>query len=340
MRTSTTLGLVLLLASAGTTMGQTGAPAPPVQVVTNPPRPPMTLWGFLGLSEDRIGRCCARFRRSQAGKLLTNLTKPVGLITGGVIGPSPGSSPVPPPPPASSGPPAGGVTPAGGSADGGVVRAADAAPGNGGSAGSDPAAGPKAIQSASAKIKAYQAEAAATVAAIDELATLDCNYWPEAKKALITALRVNRIECVRLAAARALGRGCCCNKDTIDALRIAVSGSVEDGNPAESSMRVKAAAFTALQHCLSRPDPIPPGTSDALPDLAPIEAPVPASYPVTRPVGARRVEGNRYEARLRARSDRQVLADAWRTLAVLSRSAETTRPSGDRLDTASDRLAR
>jgi hypothetical protein len=48
----------------------------------------------------------------------------------------------------------------------------------------------------------------------------------------------------------ALGTGCCCNAETIQALAITVSGSEKDGNPAELSERVKAAAEVALYHCL------------------------------------------------------------------------------------------
>jgi len=68
---------------------------------------------------------------------------------------------------------------------------------------------------------------------------------------LINALRTDRNECVRLEAAYALGRGCCCNKLTIEKLRLTVEGSDKDGNPPETSMRVRAAAAAALNHCLT-----------------------------------------------------------------------------------------
>jgi hypothetical protein len=83
------------------------------------------------------------------------------------------------------------------------------------------------------------------------LAGADCHYWPEVTDALIGSLRADRNECVRLAAALALNHGCCCNRATIKALTITVSGSNEDGNPSETSERVKAAAMAALVHCLS-----------------------------------------------------------------------------------------
>ena len=40
-----------------------------------------------------------------------------------------------------------------------------------------------------------------------------------------------------------LNSGCCCNKETIEALNICVAGEDKDGNPPETSARVKGAAF-------------------------------------------------------------------------------------------------
>src|SRR5207248_6163987 len=104
---------------------------------------------------------------------------------------------------------------------------------------------------AAAKIKKDEAEAKARRAAVRYLGTVNCHYWPEAEAALIGSLRGDRNECVRWEAAMALGSGCCCTKKTIAALDITVTGSDKDGNPSETSERVRAAAMSALQHCLS-----------------------------------------------------------------------------------------
>jgi hypothetical protein len=107
-------------------------------------------------------------------------------------------------------------------------------------------------EGAAAKIQLDEAEAKARRAAVRYLGTVDCHYWPDvAEPALIGALRADRSECVRLEAALALGRGCCCTKRTIAALELTVNGSDRDGNFAETSERVRAAAAAALAHCLS-----------------------------------------------------------------------------------------
>jgi hypothetical protein len=109
------------------------------------------------------------------------------------------------------------------------------------------------------KIKQSEADAKARVAAIEYLGTVDCNRWKEARIALINGLRADPNECVRYAAARVLNTGCCCSKPVIEALRVCVSGEDTDGNPPETSQRVKAAAFSALQNCLMRvPEDLPP----------------------------------------------------------------------------------
>jgi hypothetical protein len=84
-------------------------------------------------------------------------------------------------------------------------------------------------EGAAARIKADEAGAKARRAAVRYLGTVDCHYWPEASDALIGALRTDRNECVRWEAAMALGSGCCCNKATIKALAITVSGSEKNG---------------------------------------------------------------------------------------------------------------
>lgn len=115
------------------------------------------------------------------------------------------------------------------------------------------------------------------------LASVDCNYWPEAEKGLIGFLRADKNECVRLYAAMALAEGCCCTKNTIEALTLTVSGSTKDGNPAEDSPRVKAIALQALNNCLARyQDPVPSRPPEA---PAPPEAPSPEGIPSPPPAG-------------------------------------------------------
>ena len=91
---------------------------------------------------------------------------------------------------------------------------------------------------------------------------------------------------MRLEAALALSRGCCCNKSTIQALSLTVSGSDEDGRPPEVSDRVKGAALMALNNCLSHvvvepplveplPIPIPNGDGKKLGELEKLPPPSP-----------------------------------------------------------------
>lgn len=104
---------------------------------------------------------------------------------------------------------------------------------------------------AAAKIQADEAAAKERRAAVRYLGTVDCHYWPEAGKALVTALRSDRNECVRYEAALALANGCCCNKTTIETLIIVLSCSDRDNFPKETSARVHAASRIALEKCLS-----------------------------------------------------------------------------------------
>src|SRR5205823_6287431 len=109
-----------------------------------------------------------------------------------------------------------------------------------GPAGPGPEGGPGSAQDVARKIAQDEAGAKARIAAVEYLGTVDCHYWPEAEAALIQSLRTDRNDCVRFAAARVLGSGCCCTKSTIAALLIVVTGSDKDGNPAETSERVRA----------------------------------------------------------------------------------------------------
>ena len=105
---------------------------------------------------------------------------------------------------------------------------------------------------AMAKVKLDREAAGERIEAVRYLGKVDCHYWPEAGDALVDALRADRNEWVRLAAAETLGTGCCCTKKTIMALSMVVSCSIEDGNPVEKSPQVIAAAQSALAHCLAR----------------------------------------------------------------------------------------
>jgi hypothetical protein len=168
---------------------------------------------------------------SVLGQLFNNMLKPANALTGGVV-------PLCCPPL--------GVNPAD------LLKPADSAEG------------------AAARIKADTADAKARAAALRYLGTVDCHYWPEAQAALINGLRADRNECVRLAAALALGSGCCCSPKTITALGITVAGTEDDGNPSETSERVRAAAFVALSHCVDRFPPPPV-------EIGPVREPVPGT---------------------------------------------------------------
>jgi hypothetical protein len=124
---------------------------------------------------------------------------------------------------------------------------------------------------ACAQITKDTLEAKARLDAVRCLATVDCNYWPEAEKGLINALRADKNEAVRYGAALALCNGCC-TKNTMEALKISASGSDKDGNPRESSPRVRQAALIALNKCECKyEEPIP---------SRPAEPPMPAEPPV------------------------------------------------------------
>ncbi|MGA7495116.1 MAG: hypothetical protein WBX00_00140, partial [Isosphaeraceae bacterium] len=130
-----------------------------------PAASPTTLGGFLGLSSSNLQACRAKLCSCQIGQMLNSLlTGPVGALSGGFICPL-----CPPPTPAQI--------------------AALANKPNGGA------------EAAAAKIQASEADCKARVAAVEYLGTVDCNRFPEAKKALLAALREDPCECVRFAAA-------------------------------------------------------------------------------------------------------------------------------------------
>jgi hypothetical protein len=201
-----------------------------------------------------------KFYASPIGKMLTNMRKPLSFMTGGLIQPN---SP--------------------------KDVAQHAANGAASGAANSPSGG------AAAKIKADAKAAKERRANVRFLGTVDCHWYPEAEKALIASLRADRSECVRLEAARSLGRGCCCTKKTVEALKICVAGSNRDGNPSENSLRVKMAAFEALQNCLANcagqlDSPPPPATRPEYP-APPLAPPQPDYFaPPQRPQTPRRPE--------------------------------------------------
>jgi hypothetical protein len=195
--------------------------------------------------------------------------------------------------------------------------------------------GPNGAAATAAKIKADEAAAAARVAAVEYLATVDCARWPDARDALIAALRGDKNECVRFAAAKALGTGCCCSPKVIAALKASVSGEA-DKDPAELSPRVRGASFAALQNCLARvpaeaqPEPIKvepegpkvrtegPATSNGAADPTHIAAGHTVPIPETRPDPEK--------------SDAQIIEEARQTLISTAQNPPRVRmlPTGKR----------
>lgn len=106
-----------------------------------------------------------------------------------------------------------------------------------------------------AKIAADAEAAKAKIADLEFLAKQDCRRYPEAEAAILNALRAEKIECVRWAAAKALLTGCCCTPKVIKTLTVVVTMSDKDGNLAEDSERVRLTALMALQKCLNTCQP-------------------------------------------------------------------------------------
>ena len=263
---------------------------------------PTTLWSFLGLSGSNLQACKAKLCASQVGQMLNSTaTGPLAAMTGGFI-----PALCPPAPSASQ-----------------IAALQAQAPGG--------------AAATAAKIQASEADAKARVAAVEYLGTVDCTRWKEATTALVNSLRADPNECVRYAAARVLNSGCCCNKQTIEALKICVAGEDSDGNPPETSPRVKAAAFNALQNCLTRvpevlpeepqPKPIP---RERGPNLEPIPQPlgrerssmnapggshIAASHVVPKPAAAR------FEEELQRKTYSQTVNEARHTLFEVARSS-------------------
>jgi hypothetical protein len=277
-----------------------------------PAAAPRTLLSFLGISKANCDACKAHICSSPIGQLLNNgLTGPIGAVSGGLI------PPLCPPLPSTA--------------------AIAAMPG-----------GPAGAEAVAAKIKQDEADAAARVAAVEYLGTVDCRHWKEAKVALLNALRGDRNECVRWAAAKALNSGCCCSKETIEKLKIVVTGEETDGFPAELSPRVKGAAFAALQNCLARftevvpetpappPPPPPPPEGTPTPPVRPEGAPsainnanathIAAGHTVTTP------RALSFEAQLENKSMAQVVDEARQALIATAQNPPRLRmlPTGKR----------
>jgi hypothetical protein len=174
--------------------------------------------GFWGSVSVPLSHCKTCWHNCSLRKLLKNGMAPLSAATGGLIGGSHDASPPPPSPGPQLPPP------------------------------------PPPAVNAAAAIKMEAAQAEFRVDAVRYLATVDCHWYPEAEAALIASLRADRSECVRLAAAQSLNRGCCCTKKTVTALQICAAGSNIDGNPGERCPRVRWAALHALQTCLLQCD--------------------------------------------------------------------------------------
>ncbi len=246
-------GTVVLATLAHGVRGQSTAtppPAVPAEVASSVPVAQAKPAGLAGCISAICSACRGHKQRcctTPFGQLLNGMAKPLNFMTGGII-PTPCPSPTEP-----------------------------------GGPGADPATapgGPAGAAATAEKIKKEEAQAKARCQATRYLGTVPCHYYPEAEAALIASLRTDRSECVRWEAARALGNGCCCTKKTIQALTITVSGNNKDGNPAEVSPRVKAAACKALSLCVNR---IGGAIEPLRPELPPDPKSVPRPYEPQRP---------------------------------------------------------
>jgi hypothetical protein len=119
-----------------------------------------------------------------------------------------------------------------------------------------------------AKIKIDEAQASARRAAVRYLATIDCHYCPEAESGLIAAMRADRVEMVRYEAALALGNCRELTEKMLEALNMTALGLELDGNPVESSERVRSAAWNSLHRCSSRGLCLPPPDQQMVPAVA------------------------------------------------------------------------
>lgn len=216
-------GLVALSSYSPALHAQPIPVAPPAGVVPPVGAPiagapaPANLFSFFCPTPEQKEECRRKFCNSKLGQLLSQGMKPVSILSGGIIECCPGPS----------------------------RRELEELKKKGGPEG------------AAAAIQLEEAEAKARRAAVRYLGTVDCEYFPDAEAALVNALLTDRNECVRMEAAMALGRGCCCTELTIRALTITLSTRPRPlpplvANPLrEKSERVKAAAGASLAHCLA-----------------------------------------------------------------------------------------
>jgi hypothetical protein len=213
------------------------------------------IWSFILPTPDQKAACQAKFCSSPFGQVFSAVLQPVSLYTGGLV-----SNNICP------------QNNANAATNGATGQPNFITPG-------DLAQPADSALGAASRIQQDDQEATRRRQAVEYLGTVDASRYPEAEAALISSLRGDRSECVRLAAARALQRGCACSKAVMEALAITISGSSRDGFPVECSPRVKAAAAVALQGCLHRctvvpvetetpPEPVrpePPGQPDKKP---------------------------------------------------------------------------
>lgn len=237
---------VALLASAGAASAQgfPSAPAPPpipaapavptVPGAPGSPAAPGNIWSKIMLTPEQKAACKKHWCESGIAQFLGMMVKPMTMATGGLIKPCcPGPDQAKPED---------------------LAKPSDSADG------------------AAARIKEDEAHAKERRANVRYLGTVDCSRYPEAEKALINALRTDRNECVRWEAAIVLGHGCCCTRKTIEALKMAASGSDKDNNPKESSERVRIAAEISLNACQSSAD-LPPEPPEKAPGAAAQDGP-------------------------------------------------------------------
>lgn len=194
--------------------------------------PAGNLWSYLCMTPEQKFACKTWWCNSAIGQLVSGASGPVGLATGGLVG--------------------------GRCLQNAIDNAILNKP-------------PEGSESTAARIMKDEAEAKARRMAVRYLGTVDCNYWPDASKALRLSLRADPNECVRFEAALALRNGCCCTNEIIKALEHTVTGSKADGFPSERSDRVRAAAADALSRCPLIETVVPDKIDDKKTDAGPID---------------------------------------------------------------------
>jgi hypothetical protein len=282
------------LASTTVALAQT-APAVPAAPAA-PAAPVPTVWNKLGITKDNCDACKDKCCKSVLGQMLNNMTKPLTFATGGLV------PPLCPPTPT----------------DAELKKLLD------------PDSTASEAEKTAAKIKADEANAAARRAAIRYLGTVDCHYYPEAEGALISGLRGDRNECVRFEAALALSKGCCCTRKTLAALLLVVNGDDSDGNPSETSERVKNMAVVALQHCMGKVADRPETQQPPERPPEPIGPPEKAGQSTRSPTGMQLAS---YPAQQVPRQPTsQMIDQACRAIAETVSTSTTTRtlPTGQR----------